>query len=79
MPVEMTFSLRKSKGMRTKRSINIHSFRLLKYLLLASPRGIAVHFLEAAESLATQRGSSSHVFSKLEERKVAEAIRFGFL
>lgn len=71
VPVEMTFSLTEIQAYENE---TIYQYPFLPFAQVSFAgvaAGIAEHFFEAAESLATQRGSSSHVFSKLEERKAA--------
>lgn len=71
VPFEMTFSLTETQGYENE---TIYQYPFLPFAQVSFAgvaAGIAEHFLEAAESLATQRGGSSHVVGKLEERKAA--------
>lgn len=69
VPVEMTFSLTETQGYENE---TIYQYPFLPFAQVSFAGvavGIAEHFLEAAESLAAQKGSSPHVIGKLEERK----------
>jgi len=71
VPDEMTFSLTEMKGYENE-PIYRYPFLPFAQVSFASVAiGIAEHFLEAAESLAVKRGSSSHVIGKLNENKAA--------
>lgn len=71
VPDEMTFSLTETKGYENEPIYRYPFLPFAQVSFAGVAIGIAEHFLEAAESLAVKRGSSSYVFGKLNEYQAA--------
>lgn len=71
VPDDMTFLLTETKGYERETIYRYPFLPFAQVSFAGVAAGIAEHFLEAAEVLAVQRGSSSYVIGKLEECKAA--------